>query len=222
MAATSSNNANLSATIRATLRPTAALWVSACGTAFDAGSGVAGHRNRWESWRIGFGGDKRLGAGKLALNGWYGGGAMATTNVSQTPSFSIFIRAGVPYVSQTEKATYSNLGGSLVYQTSAGVLRDIKLGIDGRSITANDPLNLFNTAGATGNLLAHAQHHFEGVFAQARWPRRPAAGSDAGAARRFLATANGSLNGLLSGLPGGAMPSPTSTMPASTRASAPS
>lgn len=198
MAATSSNNTNLSATIRATPSADSNLWVSGLWHRLSMQDLVwKSTENRWESWRIGFGGDKKLGAGKLALSGWYGGGAMATTNVSQTPSFSIFTtQIGVPYVSQTEKATYSNLGGSLVYQTHAGVLRDIKLGIDGRSITANDPLNLFNTAGATGNLLAHARHHFEGVFAQATLaPAALPLEVTLGLRGDFWQTSNGSLAG---------------------------
>ncbi|HWU02250.1 MAG TPA: TonB-dependent receptor, partial [Novosphingobium sp.] len=169
MTATSSNNTNVSASIRATPSADSSLFVSAMWHSLKLRDLVwAGTQNRWETYRIAFGGEKGLGTGRLSLSGWFGGGTMNTTNVSQTPSFSILNpQAGVPYVSQTENATYSNIGGSLVYQASLGALHDIKLGVDGRSITANDPLNLFNTAGATGNILAHARHAFEGVFAQA-------------------------------------------------------
>lgn len=169
MAATPSHNTNLTGTIRATPDVGTDLYVTAMWHSLSLRDLVwSGTSNRWTTWRIAFGGDKTLGTGKVSLKGWYGGGGMDTTNVSQTPSFSIFTPAlGVPYVSQTESVTYSNLGASLVYQTSLGALHDIKIGIDGRSIAANDPLSLFNTAGPSGTILAHAQHHFEGAFAQA-------------------------------------------------------
>lgn len=198
MAATSSNNRNVSATIRATPSVDSSLYVTAMWHSLRMQDLVwSGTQNRWNTWRITFGGDKAVGPGKLSLNGWYGGGAMNTTNVSQTPSFSIFTPSlGVPYVSQTENATYSNLGGSLVWQASLGVLHDIRIGVDGRSITANDPLNLYGTGGPTGNILAHAQHHFEGAFAQATFA--PAAFPlevTLGLRGDFWQTSDGSLTG---------------------------
>jgi outer membrane receptor protein involved in Fe transport len=169
MGATASTNTNLEGVIRATPSATSTLYVSYLWHSIqERGLVWTPTQNRWDTWRITFGGDTALGAAsKLSFNGWYGGGSMDTTNVSQSPGYSLINpTAAIPYVSQTEHVTYANLGGSLVFQTSLGALHDVKLGVDGRSIAANDPLQFYGTAGATGTILAHAQHHFEGAFAQ--------------------------------------------------------
>jgi outer membrane receptor protein involved in Fe transport len=206
MTATSSRNLNLGGSLHADLAPDAKVFVSALWHSLrESGLVWQGTSNRWDTFRLSFGGEKGVGPGKLSLSGWYGTGAMDTTNVSQTPSFSIFTpTAGVPYVSQTEHATYSNLGGSLVWQASppdcCGMLHDIKLGVDGRTITANDPVNFFGTSGATGNLLSHARHQFEGVFAQASLvPGDGPLSITLGLRGDFWQTANGSLNGFYQG-----------------------
>ena len=202
MAATSSNNVNVSGTIRATPSADSGLYVTALYHSLQEHDLVwASTQNRWATWRIAFGGEKVVGPGKLALNGWYGGGTMNTTNVGQTPSYSIFTPSvGVPYVSQTENATYDNLGGSLVWTASLGALCDIKLGVDGRSIIVTDPVNFFIATGPSGNILAHAQHHFEGAFAQATFaPSALPLEITLGLRGDFWQTADGSLNGIYKG-----------------------
>ncbi|MDE2403702.1 MAG: TonB-dependent receptor [Sphingomonadales bacterium] len=198
MAATSSNNLNIQGSVRAATGADSSLFLTASWHRLQENNLVwTLTQNRWQTWRVAFGGEKRVGGGRLALTGWVGGGLMNTTNVSQTPGFSIFNPAvGVPYVSQTENATYHSLGGSLVWQASLGVLKDIKLGVDGRSLSASDPLNLFATTGATGNLLAKAKHHFEGVFAQATLaPGAFPLEVTIGLRGDFWQTADGSLSG---------------------------
>jgi outer membrane cobalamin receptor len=76
MAATSSNNRNVSATIRATPSVDSSLYVTAMWHSLRMQDLVwSGTQNRWNTWRITFGGDKAVGRGKLSLNGWYGGAA---------------------------------------------------------------------------------------------------------------------------------------------------
>ncbi len=207
MAATASSNVNVDASIHATPSANTSLFVTALWHQLQEHDLVwALTQNRWQTYRISAGGETVVAGGKLALTGWYGGGAMNTTNVSEHRGFSIFVPAvGEPYVSQTENATYHNVGGSLVWQTSLGALHGIKLGVDGRSLEANDPLQLFAFAGqagtqiataASGNLLAHAQHHFEGVFAQATFaPVTLPLEITLGLRGDFWQTSNGSLSG---------------------------
>lgn len=202
MAATSSNNINVSGTIRANPSADSSLYVTALYHSLQERDLVWQQtQNRWNTWRFSFGGEKGVAGGKLALNGWYGGGTMNTTNVGQTPSYSIFTPAlGAPYVSQTENATYDNFGGSLVWVASLGALRNISVGIDGRSISVNDPVDFFVTTGPSGNILARARHNFEGVFAQATFaPSALPLEITLGLRGDFWQTAQGSLTGIYKG-----------------------
>lgn len=202
MAATSSNNVNVSGTIRANPSADSSLYVTALHHSLQERDLVWQQtQNRWDTWRLSFGGEKGVAGGKLALNGWYGGGTMNTTNVGQTPSYSIFTPAlGVPYVSQTENATYDNFGGSLVWTANLGALRNISVGIDGRSISVKDPVDFFVATGPSGNILARARHNFEGVFAQATFaPSALPLEITLGLRGDFWQTAEGSLTGIYKG-----------------------
>jgi outer membrane receptor protein involved in Fe transport len=132
--------------------------------------------------------------------GWYGWNTMATTN-SSNASYTIFTPTlGVPYVSQTETVRYSNYGGSAFINSAWGDVKDIKAGVDFRSITSDDPLNLFSATAQTGTIEARAQHHFEGLFAQGSWhvPQVPLEVT-LGLREDFWQTSNGSIVGVYKG-----------------------
>ncbi|HUO23850.1 MAG TPA: TonB-dependent receptor [Caulobacteraceae bacterium] len=157
--------------------------------------------NTWTADRATVGGSIALTpATTLNASGWYGWNRMSTTNASN-PSYTIFTPTlGVPYVSQTETVRYDNFGGSMFVASAWGPFKDIKAGIDARSIVANDPLNLFAATGPTGSIDARAQHYFEGVFAQAVWQAPGLPLEVNGAAREDLwQTANGRISGAYKG-----------------------
>ena len=124
-------------------------------------------RNFWDTERLTTGGAVRLSERtSVNVDGWYGWNKMGTTNAS-TPGYTIFTpTVGVPFVSQTETVRYHSYGGAVFVTSAFGVIEDIKVGFDARSITANDPLNLFSATAQTGTLDARATHRFEGIFAQ--------------------------------------------------------
>jgi outer membrane receptor protein involved in Fe transport len=127
-------------------------------------------RNIWQTDRIAAGGTTGLlDFGNLNFSAWYGQGQMFTQNVSNA-TYTIFSPGtAAPYVSQTERVSYHHMGGSLFFSANWGDIKDINIGVDARSIWANDPLNLFSATGPTGDLLADAKHQFQGIFAQGSW-----------------------------------------------------
>jgi outer membrane receptor protein involved in Fe transport len=126
--------------------------------------------NAWSADRVTAGGSTRVNdTTTINATGWYGWNRMTTTNSSNT-AYTLFTPLiGVNYVSQTESVTYDNYGGSVFVSSAWGALKDIKAGMDFRSISSHDPLNLFAITGPTGTIESRAQHHFQGVFAQGDW-----------------------------------------------------
>ena len=160
-------------------------------------------RNYWETWRLSSGGATPVGGlGRLNFAAFYSESAMSTTNASQSPGYTIFNPLpAVPYVSQRETVSYQTLGGSAYLATQFGPLQDVKIGVDARRISATDPLHLFALAGQTGTLIAHAEHHFQGLFAQGVWrPERLPLEVTVGLREDFWQTTDGSINGVYKGV----------------------
>jgi outer membrane receptor protein involved in Fe transport len=160
-------------------------------------------RNTWGTDRIIGGGSVKL-ADQTSVNfdAWYGQSQMYTRNASTAPSFSIFAPTlGVPYVSQTETVKYDNYGGSIFLNSEWGEIKDIKIGLDARSISANDPLNLFSTTAQTGAIDARATHRFEGVFAQGTLHAKPVPLEvTLGLREDFWQAVDGSIDGVYKGV----------------------
>jgi outer membrane receptor protein involved in Fe transport len=123
--------------------------------------------NEWDSLRFTFGGFDQLSErSSLNLGGWVLRGGMDTHNASN-PGYTLATPTlGTPYVSQGESARYRSAGASAYLQTRAGAIHDLKLGVDARSISIDDPIDLYSPAALLGNLTARATHQFLGVFAQ--------------------------------------------------------
>lgn len=125
--------------------------------------------NSWEKYQIAGGGSTKLaGGGSVNMNGWYNKGEMDTANANTTPAFSILqpSAAVTPYLSQIEQVKYSSAGGSFFYQNNFGNIKDVKIGIDLRRITADDNNNFYSATAPTARIIARAEHRFQGIFAQ--------------------------------------------------------
>ena len=125
---------------------------------------------------------------------------MDTVNASNA-SYTLFTPTlGTPYISQREAAKYDHFGGSAFVNSQWADIKDVKAGVDMRSISADDPLNLFSAVAQTGNIEAEAQHHFEGVFLQGTYhPQSLPLDVTLGLRQDFWQTSNGSLNGVYKG-----------------------
>jgi outer membrane receptor protein involved in Fe transport len=153
--------------------------------------------NHWDTYRLSFGGQSRLSdTSSLNASGWFQRSMMFTQNASN-PSYSLASpQAGVPYVSQRENATYSSAGATVYLQTEYGPIKDIKVGLDLRRISTNDPLNLFSAAGYQGNLTSQAVHQFEGLFLQGTYrPEAIPLDVTLGLREDFWQANNASING---------------------------
>ena len=203
MASTSSRNQNATAAAVFTPSDTATFYVRFLDHRIREDDLVWNLTNNlWRTDRLSFGGTDFLSkATSLNFAGWYSWHTMETTNVSQTPSFSIFNPSvGAPYVSQTESVSYQSVGGSAFVDSAWKALTNIKVGADFRIIEAKDPLNLFATTGQTGAILAKAEHAFEGIFLQATLTP-PSVPMDVtlGLREDFWQTRHGSLTGQYKG-----------------------
>jgi outer membrane cobalamin receptor len=100
-------------------------------------------RNEWDTYRLTFGGKTKLSDhSSVNFNGWAMSGSMSTQNATDG-SFTIGTPSlGTPYVSQLEKAQYQSTGGSAYWQTEFDRIKDIKIGVDMRSNSVNDPVNV--------------------------------------------------------------------------------
>ena len=156
--------------------------------------------NEWHNHRIVAGGTTRLDAGgSVNLAAWLGRAGMDTTNAGQTPAFSIFApQAGVPFVSQVEQARYRSAGGSAFYQRDIGTLKDLKIGLDLRTIKADDTLDLFGPAAQTAAIVARGEHRFAGVFAQGTWrPEKTPLDVTVGLRQDYWQAANAGVEGII-------------------------
>ena len=131
--------------------------------------------NQWSSYRLLLGGTHKLDdKSSINFSAWAGGGVFSTTNASSGSYTLNNINALNQFVSQREQAPNNNQGGSVFYQLDAGVLKDIKIGVDARRTQITDNLNLYASAtAAPTTFIAQGEHRLEGVFARAptRSPR---------------------------------------------------
>lgn len=158
--------------------------------------------NSWDKSQITLGGTSKFDSGSsFNFSGWYNRGEMDTTNAGQSPAYSIFSPSGaVPYVSQIEQAKYNSVGGSAFYQKDFGNIKEVKIGLDVRNITANDNLNFYTAAGVNSNIFIHGEHSFQGLFAQGTYrPDSIPLDITLGLREDFFQTSDGSLSGKLNG-----------------------
>lgn len=139
----------------------------------ESGLTYAIANNQWDTYRLTFGGVNQMSRrSSLHLDGWAMRGAMDTQNASN-PGYTLATpTAGMPYVSQTESARYRSAGASAYLQTSTGLLHDLKIGADARTISIADPIDLFGPAAFLGDVTARARHQFFGLFAQGTYRAR--------------------------------------------------
>ncbi|MES2205977.1 MAG: TonB-dependent receptor [Pseudomonadota bacterium] len=164
-------------------------------------------RNTWTTYRLTAGGANKLSKhSQLNINGWYGKGSMETQNVSLQNAGNAYTfnintpTVGSPYVSQTESADYKTLGGSAYVQTEWNQIKDIKAGLDVRSIEIDDPLNIYKITGYQGTLKAHATHQFEGLFIQGTYrAKETPLDITLGLREDFWQAKNGSISGVYNG-----------------------
>jgi outer membrane receptor protein involved in Fe transport len=159
-------------------------------------------KNTWDNYKLSGGGTTKFENGSsINLSAWYANSEMDTQNASQSPAYNrLTPTLAVPYVSQKEAAKYYNYGGSAFYQHDFGHFYDVKVGVDGRLISADDDLNLFIASGYAGNLVAKGEHRFQGIFAQATYrPESIPLDITLGLRQDFWQARQGSLNGIYRG-----------------------
>ena len=124
--------------------------------------------NQWSSYRLLLGGTHKLDdKSSINFSAWAGGGVFSTTNASSGSYTLNNINALNQFVSQREQAPNNNQGGSVFYQLDAGVLKDIKIGVDARRTQITDNLNLYASAtAAPTTFIAQGEHRLQGVFGQ--------------------------------------------------------
>jgi len=124
-------------------------------------------KNEWNTYRLSFGGNTEISDhSSLNLSGWMQNSHMDTQNASNASYSLATPTAGIPYVSQIENASYSSVGSSAYLKTEMGNFKDIKFGADYRTISTNDPLNIFSSTAYKGTITSEATHNFEGLFLQ--------------------------------------------------------
>jgi outer membrane receptor protein involved in Fe transport len=166
-----------------------------------------GTKNTWDSYQISGGGTTKLSdSDSINLNGWYDNSGMATQNASLKNGGAAYTfninnpSVGVPYVSQTEHSDYQSIGGSLFYGKELPNVKDIKIGVDGRDITAKDPLNLYSVTAQTAAITAKGEHNFEGIFAQGTYsPEGVPLDITLGLREDFWQAHDGSVSGTVNG-----------------------
>lgn len=163
--------------------------------------------NAWSTYQMTGGGSTRFDrGGSVNMNGWLNKGEMDTQNAALQNAGSPYTfnilnpTVGTPYVSQIEQAKYNSAGGSAFYQNDYGSLKEVKMGIDMRAITANDNLNFYTNTGAASNILVQGEHRFQGLFAQGTYrPDTIPLDITIGLREDFFQTVNASLSGKLTG-----------------------
>ncbi|MDE2402616.1 MAG: TonB-dependent receptor [Burkholderiales bacterium] len=157
-------------------------------------------RNTWSSYRLLGGGSTQLDAtSSVNFTGWVASGEMDTTNAGQSPAYNNTTPTlAVPYVSQIEQAKYRSLGASAFYKTRWGVIDDVWIGIDARTIGATDDLNLYNASAPTAVINARGQHRLQGLFAQGKYrAERVPLEVTLGLREDFWQATNASVNGVI-------------------------
>lgn len=160
-------------------------------------------KNRWDTMRLSGGGTTRLSERtSVNVNAWYTQGEMYTRNASLQNGAAAYTfninnpGLGSPFVSQTETTQYTNMGGAAFVQTELGPIKDIKIGLDARRVSAEDPLNLYSVAGYQGRITNKATHDFQGLFAQGTYrPGRIPLDITVGLRQDFWQTSKGSIHG---------------------------
>lgn len=160
--------------------------------------------NSWGKYQVSGGGSTKLsGGGLINMSGWINSGEMDTANAGTTPAFNILTPNTVvtPYVSQIEQAKYHSSGGSLFYQEDRSSIKDIKIGIDLRDVTANDNMNFYSATAQTAHIIARGEHRFEGIFTQGTYrPTDIPLDVTLGLREDFFQTAGGSITNQIAGV----------------------